>query len=90
MINTNNKNIKLSLYHKTVDVMDGLELRRELHKYIDIGDNQFLKALHKTAKNYIEQKRLDRMIAEGEEDIKAGRLHSQNDVQKMIEDWTKE
>lgn len=70
--------------------MDGLELRRELHKYIDIGDSQFLKTLHKTAKNYIEQKRLDRMIAEGEEDIKAGRLHTQNDVQKMIEDWTKE
>ena len=30
------------------------------------------------------------MIAEGEEDIKAGRVHSQNEVQKMIESWTKE
>ena len=37
----------------------------------------------------IEQKQMDGKIAEGEEDIKSGRLHSQDDVQKMIEDWTK-
>lgn len=69
--------------------MSALELRQELQKYIDIGDDQFLTALYKTAKSYIEQKRLDRMIEEGEEDIKAGKLHSQDEVQKMIEDWTK-
>lgn len=70
--------------------MGALEIREELHKYIEIGDKQFLNTLYETAKNYMEQKRLDRMIAEGEADIKAGRLHSQKDVQKMIEDWTKE
>ncbi|MEE9362074.1 MAG: hypothetical protein V3U92_05695 [Cellulophaga sp.] len=70
--------------------MGALELREELHKYIEIGDNKFLDALYKTAKSYIEQKQLDRMIAEGEEDIKAGRIHSQEEVQKMIEGWTKE
>jgi predicted transcriptional regulator len=67
--------------------MSSLELREELRRYIEIGDKNFLAALHKTAKAYIEQKRLDRMIAEGEEDIKAGRLHSQDEVQKMIESW---
>lgn len=70
--------------------MGVLELREELRKYIEIGDNKFLDALYKSAKEYIEQKQLDRMIAEGEEDIKKGRVHSQNEVQKMIEDWTKE
>lgn len=70
--------------------MSTLEIRKELQKYIEIGDKSFLQVLHKTAKSYIEQKKLDRMIAEGEEDIKAGRLHSQDDVQKMIENWTKE
>ena len=70
--------------------MSVLELREELHKYIEIGDNKFLDALYKTAKEYIEQKQLDRMIAEGEEDIKAGRVHSQKEVQKMIENWTKQ
>ena len=70
--------------------MGALEIREELHNYIEIGDKQFLNTLYKTAKSYIEQKNLDRMIAEGEADIKAGRLHSQKDVQKMIEDWTEE
>ncbi len=70
--------------------MGALELRKELHKYIEIGDSKFLNALYKTAKEYIEQKQLDRMMAEGEEDIKAGRVHSQKEVQKMIEDWTEE
>ena len=70
--------------------MGSLEIREELHKYIEIGDKQFLNVLYNTAKSYIEQKKLDRMIAEGEADIEAGRLHSQQDVQKMIEDWTKE
>ena len=69
--------------------MGVIEIREELHKYIEIGDSQFLNTLYKTAKSYIEQKNLDRMIEEGESDIKAGRVHSQNEVQKMIEDWTK-
>ena len=68
--------------------MSTIEIRKELHKFIEIGDHQFLDTLYKTAQSYMEQKRLDEMIAEGEEDIKAGRLHSQEDVQKMIDDWT--
>ena len=79
---------KLYIYNNlNTNTMSSLELREELRRYIEIGDKNFLAALHKTAKAYIEQKRLDRMIAEGEEDIKAGRLHSQDEVQKMIESW---
>jgi len=69
--------------------MSTIEIKEELYKYIEIGDKQFIDKLYQTAKSYMEQKRLDRMIKEGEEDIKAGRLHSQEDVQKMINDWTK-
>lgn len=69
--------------------MSTVEIKEQLYRYIEIGDKQFIDKLYQTAKSYIEQKRLDRMIAEGEEDIKAGRLHSQEDVQKMIKDWTK-
>jgi len=69
--------------------MGALEIREELRKYIEIGDKQFLNTLYKTAKSYIEQKKLDRMIAEGEEDIKAGRVHSQSEVKKMIDNWTR-
>jgi len=70
--------------------MSTLEIKQELHRYIEIGDNQFVDTLYKTAKKYIEQKRLDRMIAEGEDDIKANRVHSQKEVQKMTENWTKQ
>lgn len=69
--------------------MSTMETKEELYKYIEIGDEQFIDKLYQTAKSYIEQKRLDRMIKEGEEDIKKGRLHSQQEVQKMIKDWTK-
>lgn len=70
--------------------MGALEIKKELQEYIEIGDEQFLHALHETALKYLEQKKLDDMIAEGEADIKAGRTHSQDEVQKMIEAWTKE
>lgn len=70
--------------------MGTLELRKELQKFIEAGDKNFLDALHKAAKAYLEQKKLDKMIAEGEEDIIAGRIHSQEEVQQMIESWIKE
>ncbi len=81
---------KLYLYNIKYRIMGALELREELHKYIEIGDNKFLDVLYKTAKEYIEKKQLDRMIAEGEEDIKAGRTHSLKEAKKMVDDWTKE
>lgn len=69
--------------------MEAIEIKEELYKYIEIGDKQFIDKLYQTAKSYMEQKRLDRMIEEGEDDIKALHLHSQEDVQKMIDNWTK-
>lgn len=36
-----------------------------------------------------EQKFQDKLMEEAEIDIKSGRVHSQDEVQKMIEDWTK-
>ncbi|WP_189457683.1 hypothetical protein [Aquimarina muelleri] len=67
--------------------MGALEIRDELHKFVDIGDPQFLEVMYKAAKNYMEQKRKDRMIAEGEEDIKAGRTHSLKEARKIIDNW---
>ena len=70
--------------------MGALEIREELHKYIEIGDKQFLNTLYETAKNYMEQKRLDRMIAEAEADIKAGKTYSLEEAKKMVDNWVKE
>lgn len=69
--------------------MTTTEAKKELSRFIEIGDDQFIDEMYNTAKSYMEQKRLDRMIAEGEADIEAGRLQSLEDVQKMIKDWTK-
>ena len=68
-------------------IMGALELRNELHKFVDIGDPQFLEVMYKAAKDYMEQKRKDRMIAEGEEDIKEGRTHSLKEARKIIDNW---
>jgi hypothetical protein len=38
-------------------------------------------------KSYIVQKRKDKMIAEGEEDIKNGRLHSLKDAKEIMDKW---
>ncbi|MDT0676592.1 hypothetical protein [Autumnicola musiva] len=71
--------------------MGALELREELHKYIEIGDKKLLNALHKTARQYMEQqRRLNQMIAEGEEDIAAGKIYSIAEAKKIVADWEKE
>jgi hypothetical protein len=70
--------------------MGALKLREELYKYIEIGDRKFLNALHKTAKEYMEQQRLNRMIAEGEEDIAAGKTYRLAQAKKMMAEWEKE
>ena len=67
--------------------MTTIEIRNEMLELIKNEDDSSLKRLYELFKAYKEQRRLDKMIAEGEEDIKAGRLHSQSEVQKMIESW---
>ncbi|ARN79206.1 hypothetical protein BST97_15120 [Nonlabens spongiae] len=64
------------------------KIRKKLRDYVEIGDEEFLNVLMETASVYIEQKKLDQSIAEGEQDIAKGNLHSQSEVQKMIEAWT--
>lgn len=64
------------------------KIRKKLRDYVEIGDEEFLNVLMETASVYIEQKKLDQSITEGEKDIAKGNLHSQSEVQKMIEAWT--
>lgn len=67
--------------------MSTLKLRKEMLELIKNEDDSSLKTLYKIIKSYKQQNQLDKMIAEGEDDIKNGRLHSQSEVQKMIENW---
>lgn len=67
--------------------MSPLELKQELHQFINEGDEKFIKMFYEMAKAYSVQLKKDKMIAESENDIKSGRIHSQAEVQKMIESW---
>ena len=67
--------------------MSTLELKQELHEFINEGDEKFVKMFYEMAKAYVIQIKKDRMIAESEDDIKSGKIHSQVEVQKIIESW---
>lgn len=67
--------------------MSTLELKQELYQLINEGYEKFVKMFYEMAKAYSVQIKKDKMIAESEEDIKAGKIHSQTEVQKMIESW---
>ena len=69
--------------------MSTIEIRQEMLELIKNEDDSSLKRLYELFIASKEQRRLDMMIAEGEEDIKEGKLHSQLEVQKMIEAWVK-
>lgn len=68
--------------------MDTLEIKRELQHYIETGNDQLVERLYNTAKTlYEEQLEKDKMIEEAEEDIRAGRTYSQDEMKKFIENW---
>ena len=69
--------------------MSTLEIREKILEIVRNEDDSSLKSLYQLIKQFKHQRFLDKMIAEGEEDIETGRLHSQSEVQKMIEGWVK-
>lgn len=68
--------------------MSALELKKELHQIIDNSDTNLLEDFYNIITAYLAKSENSRMIAESEEDIKLGRVHSQEEVQKIIESWT--
>jgi predicted transcriptional regulator len=68
--------------------MSTLEIRKEILDFVKNEDESSLTTLYQLFKAYKEQKQLDKMIAEGEEDIKAGRVHSMDDIKQFIRNWT--
>ena len=65
--------------------MGTMEIKQELHKFVDTGDDKFVKLFYERAKVYMEQSQKDKMILEGEEDIKAGRTYSLKEARKMVD-----
>lgn len=69
--------------------MSTLEMRNELHELIDTEDTSTLETIYGLIKNYISHKEESSMIDEAEEDIKAGRIISHDEVTKIIYSWKK-
>jgi predicted transcriptional regulator len=64
--------------------MSTLELKRELHEFVDKGDDKFLKMLYEKVNDYIELTNNNTKIREGEDDIKKGRLYSLDEVREIV------
>jgi hypothetical protein len=68
--------------------MSTLEIKKELHQIIDNSDTILAEEFYSLITAYLLKSKNSRMISESEEDIKKGRIHSQDEVKKMIESWT--
>lgn len=75
------------LDNKKHSIMSTLELKQELHEFVDKGDDKFVKMFYDMAKAYSIQIKKEKMIAESEDDIKTGKINTQKEVQKIIESW---
>ncbi|MCX2762934.1 hypothetical protein [Aquimarina muelleri] len=69
-------------------IMSTVDIRQELQDFINQEDDNSLQNFYKMAKAYIEQRREDKLMAEAEEDIKEGRIYSQDQIKDQIRSWT--
>ena len=68
--------------------MNTIELKQQLHEFVNSGDDNFVKTFHEMAKTYLLELNNEKMIDESEQDIQLGQIHSQEEVKKMIQGWT--
>jgi hypothetical protein len=68
--------------------MSTLEQKKELHQIIDSSDNNLIEDFYNLITAHITKEQNSQMIAESEDDIASGSIHSQSDVQKIIQSWT--
>lgn len=62
-------------------------MRQEMLELIKNEDDISLKSLYNLFKEYKYQRHLDKMIAEGEQDIEAGRIYNLEEVKDFIDSW---
>jgi hypothetical protein len=65
--------------------MSILEIRQEMIELIKNEDDNSLKGLYHLIKSYKNQRQLDKMIEEGEDDIDAGRTYGLKEARKLID-----
>jgi len=69
--------------------MSTLEIKKELHEFIDKGDASTIRGFYDMLKSYLYQAENDKMIAEAEADIKAGRVLTHQEVKDIVATWKK-
>ncbi len=79
--------------------MNTAQIKQELHKYIDNGDDRFLRLIHAVATNYSGDEdytvpgppmNIDtyrKRIQNAKERVKAGYFTTQEDLEKEMEQW---
>ncbi len=79
--------------------MDTLQIKKELHQYIDNGDERFLRLVHTIAKNYnssedfslpgspMEIETYRKRIREAKERVREGYFTTHEDLEKEMEQW---
>jgi len=67
--------------------MSTLELKQELPNLINEAEDNFAKKFYEMAKAYSAQLKHDAIIAEAEEDLREGKLYSQEEAEKIIANW---
>ena len=70
--------------------MGTVEIRKELHDFIDREDAATLKGFYNMLVSYIAKTEGEKKIAESERDIKAGRVLSHQEVKEIVLGWSKE
>ncbi len=65
--------------------MSTIEIKQQLHRFIEEGDDKFVRMFYEMAKAYDVQLKKDNMIAEGEEDVANGRVYSLDEAREMLD-----
>ena len=67
--------------------MSTLEIKKEFHTIIETSNDEMIAAFYEIARDFLSSSENSRKIIESEIDIKLGKLHSQNEVKNIIENW---
>ncbi|MDD4192218.1 MAG: hypothetical protein PHI28_12865 [Mangrovibacterium sp.] len=82
-----------------LETMNTAQIKQELHKYIDNGDDRFLRLIHSVATNYSSDEdytvpgppmNIDtyrKRIQNAKERVKAGYCTTQENLEKEMEQW---
>ena len=67
--------------------MESTMLKKKLQDRISTADYDLLTKIDEAIANFEYQKEQDRMIEEAEEDIRAGKVYSQQEMIEQIKGW---